>query len=130
VDEANRFFEQIHGFFPGDYFHDDCLFDPDSIPMVASRKMTGKASAPAGKIATANTFAEEISAQAYKDDDLLQEIDELRAKLHKREQEYQKLKALYAQRRKSDTETDSRISQFEAEHDELIALRNHLLDVY
>lgn len=62
----------------------------------------------------------------YSVDDMTNELMQLREKLRMRDMEFSHLKQLYGQRQRTDAELKDRIAKYETEHEELIALRDHV----
>lgn len=97
-----------------------CLYKPESEITVKQVCCVEKPK-PVTISPTANGKAEEV--------DYLKEIEELRHRLHKKEEENRSLKMQYEQTRRELKENTELLKKFENDRTELIALRNHMYQI-
>lgn len=93
---------------------EDAWFKPEAISVRKSAKKEDKKTIP--NVAP-------VSNGDISEDDYIGEIEELRKKLHEKEQENQYLRDQYRAAKRSASESEGLISKYEEERDELIALR-------
>ena len=122
AEETDDIFGQIIGIYEGNDFG-NFIWNDSIIP--TDTRTTAKEGVK--KIVSKPTAIN--PATRYKDDDLMAEITSLRAKLHKKELDYERLKDMYSAEKLNLRQVSSKLENYESEHDELIALRNHIYNI-
>lgn len=113
---------------------DTCLYKPtDQNPHAGARSgLSSKKSPKDNPTDRKNSHAAVTSAyqaaspEEYSNEALLNEIEELRSKLRKKEQDYQHLRTMYTASMRQLDESAENLRQFEDDRRELIALREHV----
>lgn len=120
ADEADDIFGQIIGIYDCDDFGDslwnDSIIPQDTTP-ISEKKPERVIPLPA---------VNPTLTPLYKEEDLMDEINSLRARLHKKNADYDRLRDMYTAQKTNLQEVSSSTEKFKLEHEELIALRNHV----
>ena len=98
----------------------ECWYDPEKNVQQQTRPRQKQKDSP-GVLSAVPAASRELT-----EPELLAEVEELRKKLHEKEQELRHMKNLYAEAKSSQAERTALQERYEADRQELIALREHV----
>lgn len=126
MDEIDEYFQKLYGEID-DYVLENSFFKPDDFEEATglNKKSDRKTKAAKQQEPPVRAVASPADAK-YDQEQLLKEIADLRNKLHNKEYDVQHLSELYKDAKKQAADAEAEKHIFESEHEELVALREHV----